>query len=89
MIVVEVLSESTALSDLTRKRQAYKTILSLRAIIYISPDRARIDLIRRRADGTWNEDEVIEGLGSQLSLSEIGLSLPLSAIYADTEVEAA
>lgn len=89
VVVVEVLSESTALSDLTRKRQAYKSIPSLRVIIYVSPDRARIDLSRRRGDGTWNEDEVIEGLGSELSLPEIGVSLPLSEIYADTEVEAA
>jgi Uma2 family endonuclease len=89
VVVVEVLSESTALSDLTRKRQAYKTIPSLRVIVYVSPDRARIDLVRRGTDGRWDDEDAVESMEAELALPEIGVSLPMAEIYAGTEVEAA
>ena len=87
VVVVEVLSESTALNDLTRKRQAYRTIPSLRAILYISPDRARIDIVRRREDGPW-DDATVEGLEAQLPLPEIGVSIQVDEIYEGTEIGA-
>jgi Uma2 family endonuclease len=89
VVVVEVLSESTALSDLTRKRLAYKTISSLCVIVYVSPDRARVDVIRRQPDGRWDDEDAVEGLDAALALPEIGASLPMAEIYEGTEVEAA
>jgi Uma2 family endonuclease len=89
VVVIEVLSEGTARDDLTRKRLAYKTIPSLRVIVYISPDRARIDVLRRQPDGRWDDEDAVEGLDAALALPEIGASLPMAEIYEGTGIEAA
>jgi Uma2 family endonuclease len=86
VIVVEVLSLGTAQYDLTRKRLAYKTIPSLRAILYVHPDRARIDIVRRDADGRWDDDAPAEGLDAALALPEIGARLALGEVYEGVEV---
>lgn len=85
VLVVEVLSESTAKHDLTRKRLAYEAIPSLRRIVYVSTDEPRLDLRVRDASGTWRDD-ALEGLDASLALPELGLTLPLAEIYEDTEV---
>lgn len=85
VLVVEVLSEGTAKHDLTRKRLAYEAILSLRRIVYVSIDEARLDLRVRGEDGIWR-DKTVEGLESALYLPELGLAVPLAEIYEDSEV---
>lgn len=85
VLVVEVLSEGTAKHDLTRKRLAYEAIPSLRRIVYVSIDEARLDLRVRGEDGIWR-DETVEGLESVLRLPELGLSVPLAEIYEESEV---
>lgn len=89
IIVFEVVSPTSAERDLTRKRLAYKTIPSLKAIIYIAQDRARIDVVRRQADGRWDDDEPVVGREAELALPEIGISLGMAAIYRNVDVEAA
>jgi len=86
LLVVEVLSESTWRHDLILKRLAYKSIPSLRVILYVAQDQARVDVVRRGADGRWDDDEPAVGLDSVLSLPELGVELPLAELYADTEV---
>jgi Uma2 family endonuclease len=86
VIVFEVLSEGTVKDDLTRKRLAYKTIPSLKVIVYVSPDRARIDLVRRQPDGRWDDGDAVEGEGAVLGLPEVEATLPLDEVYAGTEV---
>lgn len=89
VVVFEVLSDSTARHDLTRKKLAYKTIPSLRVIVYISQDEARVDLLRRGPGGAWDDDRPVEGLAGRLELPEIGVSLTLAEIYEDTEAQLA
>lgn len=84
-VVFEVLSESTLKHDLIRKRLAYEAIPSLRRIVYVSVDEARIDMRVRAEDGSWG-DETVEGLGALVRLPEIGVELPLAEIYEDTEL---
>lgn len=86
VVVFEVLSEGTAKDDLTRKRRAYKAMPSLRAIVYVSQDQASIDPVRRQADGSWEDEDALEGLSAALELPEIGVRLALAEIYEDTEV---
>lgn len=85
VLVVEVLSESTAKHDLTRKRLAYEAMPSLRRIVFVSVDEARLDTRVRAEDGMWR-DEAVEGLDASLPLPELGLTLPLTEIYEDSEV---
>ncbi len=81
LVVVEVLSEGTAQHDLVVKRLAYKTIPSLRLILYVAQDRPRIDLVRRGPDGRWDDGEPAVGLDAVLELPELVCAIPLSAIY--------
>jgi Uma2 family endonuclease len=85
VVVFEVLSESTAKHDLTRKRLVYEAIPTLRRIVYVSLDEPRLDLRVRGEDGLWRDDTV-EGLGDALPLPELGLTLPMAEIYEDSEV---
>jgi Uma2 family endonuclease len=85
VVVFEVLSETTARHDLTRKRQVYKGIPSIKIIVYVSQDEYRLDIVRRGADDRF-DDEVLEGPDAVLALPEIGASLTLADIYADTSL---
>ena len=88
VVVFEVLSEGTASSDLTRKRQVYKAMPSVLVIVYVTPSQYRLDVVRRGPDGRF-EDEVLEGPDAVLELPEIGAALTLAEIYEDTSVAAA
>ena len=88
IVVFEVLSESTARHDLTRKRQAYKAMPSVRVIVYVSLAEHRLDIVRRGADGRF-DDEVLEGMDAVLDLPEIGATLAMAEIYEDTNLAAA
>ena len=83
LIVFEVLSESTAQYDLTRKRLACETIPTLERIVFVSQEEPRLDMRARGADGVW-QDEVVDGVDLQLDLPELGLHLPLAEIYEAT-----
>jgi Uma2 family endonuclease len=83
VVAVQVLSPSTANDDLTRKRRAYTALPTMRVVVYASQDEPRLDLVRRRPDGRF-DDEVVEGLDRVLELSEIGVRLPMVEIYEDT-----
>lgn len=85
VVVFEVLSPRTAKDDLTRKRRAYQAIPSMRLIADVSQDEPRIDIVRRESDGRWIDEEV-SGLTSTLEIAALGVSLPLSEIYEDTDV---
>jgi Uma2 family endonuclease len=85
VVAVEVLSPSTAKDDLTRKRRAYTALPTMRVVVYASQDEPRLDLVRRRPDGRF-DDEVVQGLDGVLELPEIGVSLAMAEIYEDTEV---
>lgn len=87
IVVFEVLSDSTARHDLTRKKLAYKTIPSLRLIVYVSQDEARLDLVRRGPGGVWDDDPPVGGLAAKLELPEVGAFLTLAEIYEDTDVQ--
>jgi Uma2 family endonuclease len=86
VLLFEVLSEGTATHDLTRKRRAYKAIPTARVIVYVAQDEARLDVLRRRPDGSWDEDGEVEGLDASLDLPEIGMHLPMAEIYEGTDV---
>jgi Uma2 family endonuclease len=85
VVVFEVLSPSTASFDLTRKKRAYQTIPTLRALVYLVAEEALALIVRRHGE-LWQE-ELVEGLDATLELPEIGISLRLSDIYADVPLD--
>ncbi len=87
VVVVEVLSTSTAQRDLTRKKYAYQSIPSVAAIVYVSQREPWVDIVRRTEHG-W-ADGYVEGMDAVLELPEIGAAVPLALIYEDVAFEPA
>jgi Uma2 family endonuclease len=85
VVVFEVLSTSTAQDDLSRKKYAYQSIPSVRAIIFVSQREAWGDIVRRTEHG-W-ADGYVEGIDAMLELPEIGVAVPLAEIYEDVTFE--
>lgn len=85
VVVVEVLSTSTAQRDLTRKKYAYQSIPTVRAIVHVSQREAWVDIVRRTEHG-W-ADGYVEGMEAVLELPEIGVAVPLAEIYEDVAFE--
>ena len=83
-IVVEVLSRYTARYDRVTKVPMYQRTPSVREILLVSQDRARVDQISRREDG-W-KTVAHTGLGAVIEFSNPKFILPLSDIYANVDV---
>jgi Uma2 family endonuclease len=81
VLLVEVLSETTAANDRGPKFLAYQTIPTLQEYLLISQDEIRVECFRRTADG-WVYTRV-EGLQSCLALQSLGAELKLSEVYLD------
>lgn len=80
VLVVEVLSDSTASYDLGDKFAAYQQLDSLREYVLVDQDRIRVQVYRRR-DGQWWVDSV--GPGGRLRLDSVELDCPVEALYED------
>ena len=85
VVIVEVLSPSTARVDRGRKKLDYFATPSIRQYAIVEQDERLVDLYTR-TDAGW-VNEVITG-DAVLNLLSIGVELPLDAIYEDTELDA-
>ncbi len=86
ILLVEVLSESTAAYDRGLKFERYRLIDTLREVVLVEQDRRHVDLFRREADGRW----VLESFGPDgaLTLASLRMELPLAILYEDVEFTA-
>ena len=78
ILVVEVLSRSTAAYDRGEKFEHYKQIASLQEYILISQDSVRVEHYRR--EGQWIHD-TFQHLEDILPVASIECEVPLHAIY--------
>jgi Uma2 family endonuclease len=85
VVIIEVLSPSTERTDRGRKKFDYFAAASLRQYAIVEQDERRIDLYTR-AEADWT-NQVVTG-ASVLTLSSIGVELPLDVIYEETELDA-
>jgi Uma2 family endonuclease len=81
IVAFEVLSPSTADRDLRWKRKTYSALPTLRHYVIVAQDRIEVLSYNRSTDFA---EERLEDSTLELELSSIGVSLPLSDIYADT-----
>jgi Uma2 family endonuclease len=81
VVIVEVLSESTAERDHGRKRWAYQTIPSLRHYILIDQDEGGVEVTSPNADGTWRS-LIVRDLGGRLQLTALSLEIGLEEVFA-------
>src|SRR5580658_8460466 len=85
IVVVEIISPSTEREDRGRKKFDYFATPSIRQYAIIEQDERRVELYTR-TDTAWL-DQIITG-DAVLSLSAVGVDIPLDAIYEDTELDA-
>ncbi len=76
--VFEVISPSTALTDRRVKPLEYAAVPGIMVYVILEADRPDATVMRRSA--AW-EPETFEGIDAVVPLPEIGIELPLAAIY--------
>jgi len=80
VVVFEVLSPTTEMTDRRVKSIEYASIPSVMAYVLLAQDRPSITILRR--DAGWELEE-LEGIAATLDLREIGVAVPLSELYPD------
>jgi Uma2 family endonuclease len=84
VLIVEVLSDSTAAFDRGAKFAHYRGLESLREYVLIEPERRAVDLFRRDGEGRWVLHAFAERDG--LELGSLDFRCSLDAIYEDVEI---
>ncbi|MBY0331102.1 MAG: Uma2 family endonuclease [Acetobacteraceae bacterium] len=79
VLVAEVLSPSTALTDRRVKAAEYASVASVQVYVMLDQEVARATVLRRAAG--WRE-ELVEGRDAVLALPEAGVRIALAALYA-------
>lgn len=82
VLLIEILSPSNH-AETWRNVWAYMTIPTLREILVIRTASIGVDLLRRGDDGVWPERPLPIADGD-VTLSSIGLTLPVAALYRGT-----
>jgi Uma2 family endonuclease len=83
VLIVEVLSDSTADYDRGAKFADYRALESLREYVLIDSRAQVVEVFRKGDAGTWAFDPVESGV---LTLASIGLETKVAALYDDTDV---
>jgi Uma2 family endonuclease len=81
VLVIEVLSPSTAAYDRGPKFAYYRELASLQEYVLIDTDRVAVDVFRRDASGHW----VLHPFGqdAEVELASVNLRLPMATLYED------
>jgi Uma2 family endonuclease len=82
ILIVEVLSPSTAVLDVTTKQREYTAIPSLKTYLVCSQDEPRAWVWARKADGSFPIDaEEFVGRDDTIPLGGLGIALSMAAIF--------
>lgn len=82
VVIVEVLSPSTAGLDFTVKLREYEAIASVRTYLICSQDQPRPWFWQRGADGAWPELPVeLAGRDGTIALQELGTQISMAEIF--------
>jgi Uma2 family endonuclease len=81
VVVFEVLSPRTEMTDRRVKSAEYASIPSVMAHVLLSQDSPTATVLRHASD--W-EPEDVEGAGAELDLPEISVAFRLAELYTDT-----
>ena len=80
VLIVEVLSPSTASHDLKAKFEAYRAIDSFRDYLLIAQDEPRVIHYSRQVDGEWTRRDVTD-IEATLTIESIGCELRMRDLY--------
>ncbi len=81
VLIVEVLSKSTARTDRTEKLREYQDLPNLREYVIISQYRVQVEVYRHQNTGEDWAKQVYSDLQSQVHFDSIGVSVSLADIY--------
>ena len=81
VLLVEILSPSTANDDFGDKQREYLALSSLQAYLIVAQDKACAWLWVRGEDGFPAKPDVFEALADTIAIEALGLSLPMHEIY--------
>ncbi len=81
VLLVEVLSPSTAAFDRGNKFATYRTIATLREYLLVDPDKHRADLYRLGGDGLWVLHPFDER--TAVHLASVQLDIPPAVLWAE------
>jgi Uma2 family endonuclease len=80
VVLIEVLSRSTADYDHGRKWRSYREIPSLQDYLLVAQDEPRVERYTRHGEHFWHYTETL-GLDAEVRLESIGISLRLTEMY--------
>jgi Uma2 family endonuclease len=80
VVLVEVLSPSTADYDHGRKWLSYRGISSLQHYLLVAQDQPRVEWYTRHGEHFWHYAEAI-GIGGEIRLGSLNVALSLAEIY--------
>lgn len=81
VVVVEVLSPSTASLDQKVKLEEYRSLEGTRDILLVDPAARRVRHVRRSPAGDWTDGWLASG--ADVMLVSIGVTIPHTEIFAD------
>lgn len=81
IVVIEVLSGSTASYDREQKGMAYRKLRSLTEYVLVSQGEVLVERYRRKGPRSWTLDDL--GPGEPLALESVGVSVAIDDIYRD------
>lgn len=84
VLIAEVLSDSTAAYDRSRKFELYQQIPELQEYLLVEQDRQHADLFRKNAEGLWVLHPIQPG--NTIQLHSLKQSIPLLALYEDVDL---
>ncbi|MCG6896981.1 MAG: Uma2 family endonuclease [Thiocapsa sp.] len=79
ILVIEVISPSTASFDRGEKFAAYRRIRSLREFVLVDPERRSIELFRRADDDVWELRDIAPD--QPLELTSLDVEIPVGRIF--------
>ena len=79
ILVIEVLSPSTAQQDRGEKWRDYQTLPSLKEYVLVSQDSMDARVFRRDEAGQWRQAVYTDGM--VIPLASVGLEIPIEQVY--------
>ncbi len=87
ILIVEVLSDSTALYDREGKFQLYQQIASLQEYVLVSQDKVLVEVFYKSADVDFWQYKSYRNISDCINLKSLDVEITLADIYLDSGVE--
>jgi Uma2 family endonuclease len=88
VVLVEVLSPSTAAYDRGKKFERYRRIPTLREYVLLEQDRVHAEIFTRQDDNSWVLRE-LNNIAAMLPLRSVDVEIPIAALYEGVDFGAA